>query len=153
VRATRDNRTSRLIKQAASAAFARVYQVVRRIPRGRVMTYGAVARLAGMPRGARIVGYAMRASNGRVPWQRVVGLRRPGVAHVSIKDPIGGARQRQLLEREGVRFDARGGISLTRYGAGPERPARGKGVARGRRGAPEKANGRPGRPGRPRRSR
>src|SRR5262245_44838601 len=98
------------------AVFARVYKVVRKIPRGRVMTYGAVARLAGMPRGARIVGYAMRASSSArpIPWQRVVGLRRAGVAHVSIKDPVGGALQRQLLEREGVRFDAHGGILLAR---------------------------------------
>ncbi len=136
--------TARVVGRAVSAAFARVYAVVRKIPRGRVMTYGAVARLSGMPRGARIVGYAMRASQSArpIPWQRVVGLARPGVARVSIKDPIGGALQRQLLEREGVRFDARGGISLARYGAGPERAAR-----------PEKRNGRPGRPGRPRRSR
>jgi methylated-DNA-protein-cysteine methyltransferase related protein len=140
------NTTDRVIRRAAAQAFARVYEVVRKIPRGRVMTYGAVARLAGMPRGARIVGYAMRASPSvrPIPWQRIVGLRRPGVAHVSIKDPVGGALQRRLLEREGVRFDARGGISLARYGFGPERAAA--------PGQPEKNNGRPGRPGRPRRS-
>jgi methylated-DNA-protein-cysteine methyltransferase-like protein len=138
-------REARIIQRAVSAAYRRIYAVVARIPRGRVMTYGAVARLAGMPRGARVVGYAMSSCQSRsdrpVPWQRVVGLRRAGTARVSIKDPVGGAEQRRLLEREGVRFSDDDGIDLERYGVGPETP---------RGGGSRKRRGRPGRPRRPR---
>jgi len=101
--------------------------VVKRIPRGRVATYGAVALLAGRPRGARQVGYALSALHGashRIPWQRVLGARGRGSAGVSILDPVGAAVQRDLLEREGVRFDGRGRVSLERYGWRPRPPRR-----------------------------
>jgi methylated-DNA-protein-cysteine methyltransferase-like protein len=101
--------------------FEKILAVVRTIPRGRVATYGEVAQLAGLPRGARVAGYALRASHGSVPWQRVLGQKRRGVAHVTIKDPIGAALQRRLLEREGVKFMANGGIDLERYGHRPRR--------------------------------
>ena len=80
-----------------------VYQVVRRIPRGKVATYGQVASLTGHPRNARSVGYALHDNPepGVIPWHRVVfrdGSLAPGFA-------FGGPeRQRQLLEDEGVRF-------------------------------------------------
>jgi methylated-DNA-protein-cysteine methyltransferase related protein len=91
--------------------------VVRRIPRGRVLTYGQVAELAGHPGSARAVGAAMRASTGRgLPWQRVVGAHARGMAKVAILDPVGGAVQRALLEEEGVVFTASGTIALARYG-------------------------------------
>jgi methylated-DNA-protein-cysteine methyltransferase related protein len=97
--------------------FPRIWKVVRRIPRGRVATYGQIAEMVGMPRGARVVGYALRAEKGGVlPWQRVIGRRRRDVGHVTIKDPVGGALQRKLLEREGVKFSERGEVSLSRYG-------------------------------------
>jgi methylated-DNA-protein-cysteine methyltransferase-like protein len=87
----------------APGFFARVYEVVARIPRGRVMTYGAVAAVLGHPRGARIVGWALRAlagrSDHRVPWHRVVA--RGG--KVSLPGPSG-RRQRARLRAEGVRF-------------------------------------------------
>ncbi|HEY6104383.1 MAG TPA: MGMT family protein [Anaeromyxobacteraceae bacterium] len=98
------------------------YAVVRRVPRGRVATYGQVALLAGRPRAARHVGYAMAALRGarhRVPWQRVMGARPRGLAAVSILDPMGAATQRLLLEREGVRFDERGRVSLAEHGWHP----------------------------------
>jgi methylated-DNA-protein-cysteine methyltransferase-like protein len=85
-----------------------------------VATYGQVAELSGMPRGARVVGYALRADQGgTLPWQRVLGLARKGEGRVTIKDPLGGALQRKLLEREGVRFSPRGEVSLERYGWRP----------------------------------
>ena len=98
------------------------YAVVRRVPRGKVATYGQVALLAGRPRAARHVGYAMAALRGtrhRVPWQRVMGARPRGLAVVSILDPMGAATQRLLLEREGVRFDERGRVSLAEHGWHP----------------------------------
>jgi methylated-DNA-protein-cysteine methyltransferase-like protein len=96
------------------------YRVIRRIPRGRVATYGAVAERAGKPRSARHVGYALAALRSEkhhgVPWQRVVGARGRGFGSITIRDPIGAAVQRQLLEKERVRFDERGRISLEKHG-------------------------------------
>ncbi|HEX9051002.1 MAG TPA: MGMT family protein [Anaeromyxobacter sp.] len=104
------------------AGWAEIYRVVRRVPRGRVTTYGAVALLAGKRRGARQVGYALAALRGAkhdVPWQRVLGARPRGMAAISILDPMGAAVQQQLLEREGVRFDERGRVDLERFGWRP----------------------------------
>ena len=102
--------------------YERFYRVVRRIPRGRVATYGQVAALAGLPRGARLAGYALSAlrnTRNDVPWQRVLGARGAGRAGVSLKDPMGAAVQRDLLEREGVAFDGLGRIDLSTYGWSP----------------------------------
>jgi methylated-DNA-protein-cysteine methyltransferase-like protein len=92
--------------------YDRIYAVIRRIPRGRVATYGQVALLAGLPGQARMVGYALAALPGRsgVPWQRVVN------AQGRVSPRAGGAGfealQRAMLRREGVRFGDSGGISL-----------------------------------------
>jgi methylated-DNA-protein-cysteine methyltransferase related protein len=101
------------------AGWAAFYRIVRRIPRGRVATYGDVALAAGKARAARQVGYALAALRGAkhdVPWQRVLGARPRGFAAISILDPIGAAVQRKLLEAEGVRFDDRGRVDLARFG-------------------------------------
>ena len=108
--------------RSAAALVGRLYDefytVVRRIPRGRVLTYGQVAELAGHPGSARAVGAAMRASTGRgLPWQRVVGAHARGQAKVAILDPVGGSVQRALLEKEGVIFTPGGYIPLSRYGS------------------------------------
>jgi methylated-DNA-protein-cysteine methyltransferase-like protein len=95
------------------------YRIVRRIPRGRIATYGQIALLAGKPRAARQVGYALAALRGTrhdVPWQRVLGARARGLAAISILDPIGAAVQRDRLEKEGVAFDERGRVPLDRFG-------------------------------------
>jgi len=97
------------------------YKIVRKIPKGRVSTYGAVAAMAGRPRYARHVGYALAAikETGKtrgIPWQRVLGAKGKNRAAVTIKDPIGGSVQRMLLESEGVVFDEKGSISLDRFG-------------------------------------
>src|SRR5512144_767119 len=108
------------------AGWAEIYRVVRRVPRGRVTTYGASALLAGKPRGARQVGFALAALRGAkhdVPWQRVLGARPRGMAAISILDPMGAAVQQRLLEREGIRFDDRGRVDLGRYGWAPRRKA------------------------------
>ena len=87
-----------------SELYDRFYAVVRRIPRGRVASYGQVAELAGLPGRARQVGYALRAlpSETRLPWHRVVDARG---ALSPRADPDGVRSQRYLLEREGVAFD------------------------------------------------
>ena len=97
---------------------ARIHAVVRRIPRGRVASYGQVARLAGLASHARLVGYAMAAlpDGTSVPWQRVVNAQ----GRVSPRATPGyDSLQRALLEREGVRFDAQGRIDLARHGWQP----------------------------------
>ena len=101
-----------------AALYERIYAVARKIPRGAVATYGQVAELAGIPRGHRVAGAAMKRVKPRmrIPWQRVVGRRSRTMAQINIKDPIGGAMQRQLLEREGVEFTRTGGIRLADYG-------------------------------------
>jgi methylated-DNA-protein-cysteine methyltransferase-like protein len=100
---------------AAGSSYERIYSVVRRIPRGRVATYGQVARLARLPGRARQVGYAMHAlpSGTRVPWHRVVNAE----GRVS-RRRVPGAEltQRMLLEREGVGFGPGGRIPLARFG-------------------------------------
>jgi len=98
--------------QDADGTHGRIHRVVSRIPRGRVATYGQIARLAGLRGQARLVGYAMHAlpTGTRVPWQRVVNAR----GEISLPGSSA-ARQRSLLEGEGVRFDARGRIDLDRF--------------------------------------
>jgi methylated-DNA-protein-cysteine methyltransferase-like protein len=94
--------------------YDRIYAVVRRIPRGRVATYGQVAELAGLGGHARQVGYALHAlaTERGVPWHRVVNAR----GQISARaEPGGDLIQRQLLEREGVNFDAADRLKLERY--------------------------------------
>ena len=94
---------------------ARIYAVVRRIPRGRVATYGQIAALADLPRQPRLVGYALHAlpDSTTVPWHRVVNAQ----GRVSARSDGAGAGvvQRLRLEREGVAFDAGGRLALDRY--------------------------------------
>lgn len=96
-----------------SPTYARIYAVVRRIPRGRVATYGQIAELAGLPGHARQVGYALHAlpDGTAVPWHRVLNAR--GALSLR-RSPGGEIAQRLLLEREGVRFDAGGRVALER---------------------------------------
>ncbi len=78
-------------------------------------TYGQVARLAGAPGHARLVGYALASlpDGTSVPWHRVVNARGE-VSERSDGSPMGGV-QRARLRREGVRFDERARISLARF--------------------------------------
>lgn len=89
---------------------------MRSIPRGRVTTYGAVARLAGLPRQARLVGYALHALNEgtTVPWHRVINAQ--GRLSLARAGGSAGITQQLRLEREGVQVDAAGKVSLRRYG-------------------------------------
>jgi methylated-DNA-protein-cysteine methyltransferase-like protein len=106
-----------------STLHARIHAVVRRVPRGRVATYGQIARLARIGPHPRVVGYALHAlSDGSdVPWHRVVNAQ----GRVSPRaSPGADSLQRALLEREGVRFDARGRIDLARQGWRPRSQAK-----------------------------
>jgi methylated-DNA-protein-cysteine methyltransferase-like protein len=98
------------------SAYDLYYEVVRRVPRGRVVTYGAVAREAGRPGSARQVGYALAAlrEGQDVPWHRVVNAR----GEVSRRSAGLGVEQlqRAKLESEGVAFDERDRIDLGQFG-------------------------------------
>jgi len=97
-----------------------VWEVVRRIPEGKVATYGQIARLLPPPErveaksylslGPRWVGSAMAKCPGDVPWQRVIN------STGEISPRPGAEEQRRLLEEEGVEFDDRGRIDLARFG-------------------------------------
>lgn len=95
--------------------YHRIYRVVRHIPRGRVATYGVVARLAGRPGAARTVGWALSAlpDDADVPWWRVINAA--GRISLAAHDH-GAVVQRALLLREGVRFAPGGAVNLTTYG-------------------------------------
>jgi methylated-DNA-protein-cysteine methyltransferase-like protein len=95
-----------------SSLYERIYEVVMKIPEGHVATYGQIAASAGIPRGARQVGYAMAAlGRGRprpeVPWHRVVNAK--GESSI-------GEEQVIRLEAEGVPFDDKGRIDLKQFG-------------------------------------
>jgi len=101
-----------------STLHARIHYVVSQIPRGRVATYGQIARLAGLQGQPRLVGYALHAlpSGTSVPWQRVVNAQ-GGISARSGHD----TRQRQILEGEGIAFDLRGRIRLASFQWRPRR--------------------------------
>ena len=94
-----------------TGTFDRIWELVRRIPEGKVATYGQLARMAGMPRGARVVGYAMAAcpDGSGVPCHRVVD--RLGGTKSAFDDHMPDG-QRFLLELEGVPFRPDGTVDL-----------------------------------------
>lgn len=101
--------------------YGAVYALVRRVPRGRVTTYGRIAALLdGFT--ARMVGYAMAAAPDGVPWHRVINSE----GRISLRSHDGGSDlQRALLEKEGIRFDQTGRVDLSRVGwPPPEAPKR-----------------------------
>jgi len=100
--------------------YEQVWIVVRKIPRGKVASYGQIARMFPPPNGveietyaafgARWVGGAMASCPDDVPWQRVINSKG------EISERAGANRQRVLLEEEGILFDAKGRIDLKKYG-------------------------------------
>ena len=105
---------SRAAGPSAGGAYARIYAIVRRIPRGRVATYGQVAELAGLAGHARQVGYALHAlrDGSAVPWHRVINAQ----GRISSPPRSGPWReQRRRLEAEGVVFIG-GRVNLARFG-------------------------------------
>jgi methylated-DNA-protein-cysteine methyltransferase-like protein len=118
-----------------SGTYQLIYAVVRRIPRGRVATYGQVAALAGFPRQPRLAGYALHALRdaSAVPWHRVLNAQ----GRLSLMRSGGGAglTQRLRLEQEGVQFTAAGRVDLKEYGWRPESQSSARQPRAGRRGS------------------
>ena len=97
------------------SVFEKIYRVVKQIPYGKVATYGQVAMLAGNPRWARVVGYALHNNPDpeNIPCYRVVNRQ----GRVAPAFAFGGADiQRELLEKEGIVFESDGHIDLEKYG-------------------------------------
>lgn len=96
-----------------SDTYAAIYAVVRRIPYGRVCSYGRVALLAGLPNHARLVGYALHALRGEgsddVPWWRVI--NRSGYISNAYEPDL----QRARLEAEGIAVDDHDRVDLRQY--------------------------------------
>ncbi len=91
----------------------KIYAVIRRVPRGRVTTYGEVAALAGYPGHARQVGYALHAlpAGSALPWHRVIN----SAGRLSLPPEAGGAEQRLRLVAEGVMVQVGGRVNLTQF--------------------------------------
>jgi methylated-DNA-protein-cysteine methyltransferase related protein len=99
-----------------TSVFERIYAIVRQVPPGQVVTYGQVAKLVGGI-SAQMVGFALAALRERsgiepVPWQRVINAQGKVSPH---GQGYGTAVQRQLLEEEGVVFDAEGRVNLNEF--------------------------------------
>ena len=97
----------------------RVIRVLKRVPRGKVVTYGQVAAMAGNPRGARQVVRILNthSEKERLPWQRVI--NREG--KIALPRAGGFELQKKLLQVEGVRVSKEGAIDLTLYQWRPRR--------------------------------
>jgi methylated-DNA-protein-cysteine methyltransferase-like protein len=101
-------------RRQASRGYQAIWEMVRQIPRGKVATYGDIARLSSLVGQARQVGYALHAlpSNSGVPWHRVINSR----GKISLPKANGHYRvQKRLLEKEGVVFEM-GRVDLKDFG-------------------------------------
>ncbi len=103
------------------STYDQIYAVVRQIPKGKVATYGQIAKLANLPGQARLVGYALFRVDGKdseIPWHRVINAKgeisespfRDGCDHL----------QRSLLKEEGLLFNPQQQIDLQQYRWQPE---------------------------------
>lgn len=102
------------------AYYEQVWSIVRQIPAGKVAAYGQIAKMIPPPSGVEIetyaafaprwVGGAMAACPDDVPWQRVIN------SQGKISERAGAEKQRQLLEEEGIVFDAKGKVDLKKFG-------------------------------------
>ena len=95
--------------------YHQVYTIVKKIPRGKVATYGQIALLAGLGRNARMVGYALSAlpEHMDVPWHRVINSR--GEISLGVSRGEHDSLQQKLLESEGITFDLNGKIDLSLF--------------------------------------
>ena len=101
-----------LILCSSNPFFEQVYSIVAQIPYGKVMSYGQIARILGRPRGAKVVGWAMRYCPSHLPWQRVV------MADGSITGGAYAEIRRALLESENVVFLPDGRVDMAECSVG-----------------------------------
>jgi methylated-DNA-protein-cysteine methyltransferase-like protein len=111
-KANNDHTSGHISHMTENKTYLRILTVVRRVPYGRVATYGMVAELAGFPGHPRLAGYALRHADESVPWHRIVNARGE-ISPRAQSDSV--HLQRKLLENEGIRFNESGRIDLDRY--------------------------------------
>lgn len=102
---------------ADQSMYRKFYAMVRKVPRGRVATYGQIAKLCGMPRHARHVGYALSAipADMKLPWQRIINSQGRISLRLRHWDSGSDDLQRILLEAEDVTFDSTGKVNLKKF--------------------------------------
>ena len=125
-RALRGDRVHGDVPGERQGAYEQVYELARRIPKGRVMTYGQIAALIGQRLSARAVGWAMHGCPANVPWQRVVNAS--GGCSTDRLPDIPEGLQRAMLEDEGIEFRKNGTLELGRYRWTPPEYCRGRGT-------------------------
>ena len=106
---------SLLLPSRGDEAVAAICDVVRRIPKGWVATYGQIAAMAGLPRRARLVGHVLQhlEATSDVPWHRVVNAK--GEVSYALSRNGSDAVQQRLLEKEGIEFDDRNRFDVERF--------------------------------------
>ncbi|MBE7412375.1 MAG: methylated-DNA--[protein]-cysteine S-methyltransferase [Leptospiraceae bacterium] len=94
--------------------YKEVYKVTKKIPKGKISTYGRIAVILGKPRAARAVGYALHVSkDDTIPWQRVINSK----GQISFKgDTVRYLLQKEILSSEGIEFDENNTVDLKKYG-------------------------------------
>lgn len=105
------------IETKAENFYDLVYKIVKKVPKGKVTSYGRIAVLIGKPRAARAVGYALNAlkkgQEQKVPWQRVIN----SMGKISHKgDTPRAILQKKLLESEGIKFSREEVVDWKRFG-------------------------------------
>ena len=89
-------------------SFQEIYNVVQKVPRGQVATYGQIAAICGMPQAARMVGWALHVCDvNKVPWHRVINRR--GIISTTCQEHPANL-QKELLEKEGVEVRKKQGV-------------------------------------------
>lgn len=106
-----------IVKMSDNNFFQSVYSIVKKIPRGKVTSYGRIASLLGHPRSARVVGYALNALakefESEIPWQRVINSK----GKITFKgDLVRASLQKALLLEEGIYFDSEDCVDWKKQG-------------------------------------
>jgi methylated-DNA-protein-cysteine methyltransferase-like protein len=104
-------------KEISINFYDKVYTLVKKIPKGKITTYGRIANLLGAPRAVRAVGYALnslkKSQVNEIPWQRVINSK----GEISFKgDAYRANLQRKLLEQEGIIFNIVGQVDFKKFG-------------------------------------
>ncbi|MDQ0221002.1 MGMT family protein [Peribacillus cavernae] len=98
---------------------ARVIEIIKSIPEGKVMTYGQIAKHAGSPRGARQVVRILHSMSKKhkLPWYRVINVK----GEIAVKDDEANVSQKLFLQEEGIEFDGNNRINFELYQFHPDR--------------------------------
>ena len=101
------------MEKEPSEFFKQTIKVIRSVPKGRVATYGQIAKLAGSPHAARTVVWILHSSSGKykLPWHRIINAK----GKIALKDERGKTEQWQHLENEGIEVNSRGEVDLKEY--------------------------------------